>query len=157
MGSVGDRLKEERARLGLSQEAVAAAADHGRAAQLRYEKGERAPDTDYLAAIAALGIDVGYVVTGVASALQPDEAELLSRYRAATADFRTAALAVLSASTTAQTMTARQISSVSGASDASPITVHGDQRGNILTGGQKVKKMTFNVGATGKKKRGPAD
>lgn len=156
MGSVGDRLKEERARLGLSQEAVAAAADHGRAAQLRYEKGERAPDTDYLAAIAGLGIDVGYVVTGEASSLQPDEAELLRKYRAATADFRTAALAVLGAAS-APKAAAQQSNSAPKRTETSPISIHGDQRGNILTGGQKVKKLTFNVGGTGKKKRGPTD
>ncbi len=33
-------------------------------AQLKYEKGDRAPDADYLEAVAAKGVDVLYVLTG---------------------------------------------------------------------------------------------
>lgn len=151
MASVGERLKEERSRLGMSQEALGAAADVGRVAQFRYEKGERAPDTDYLTAIAALGVDVGYVVTGHASNVQPEEAELLRRYRAASADYRDAAMAVLAAATKAHP-------SPAATTPAAPeVTFGGSNSGLVITGGQKVKKQTFNVGTTGKKKRGPSD
>lgn len=33
--------------------------------QSNYERGERSPDADYLAAVARLGFDVQFVVTGV--------------------------------------------------------------------------------------------
>lgn len=55
-------------------------------AQINYEKGERQPDAAYLAAIAAAGADVLYILTGqrtmpVGEVLKPDEAALLDNYR----------------------------------------------------------------------------
>ena len=64
MGQVGDRLREERDRLDLSQADFAALAGQGRSSQIRYEAGERAPDTDYLAKIAEAGADIVYILTG---------------------------------------------------------------------------------------------
>ena len=58
------RLREERERLGLSQQEMAEAGGVKKMAQWTYEKGERHPDTRYLAAIAALGADVLYILTG---------------------------------------------------------------------------------------------
>lgn len=54
--------------------------------QANYEKGERKPDADYLAAVAAIGVDVLYVITGVRSApsreeLAPQEGALIEKYR----------------------------------------------------------------------------
>lgn len=70
-----------------------------RRAQINYEKGERQPDTDYLAALAAAGADVLYILTGersgAASALAPDERLLLDRYRESARPLRDAALRVL--------------------------------------------------------------
>lgn len=75
---------------------MAAAAGLNRTAQIRYEKGERAPDADYLAAIATLGVDVRYLLTGIpTAAITGDEAELLRRYRAASPEIRTAVLGAL--------------------------------------------------------------
>lgn len=62
--SIENRLKEERVRLGLSQEAFAVLADAAKRAQVYYEKGERRPDADYLAAVAKAGADVLYILTG---------------------------------------------------------------------------------------------
>lgn len=61
---IGDRLREERERLGMNQEAFGAIAGVRKQAQLLYEKGERHPDAQYLAAIAAAGADVLYILTG---------------------------------------------------------------------------------------------
>ncbi len=86
---IGARLREERNRLGLTQPELAARAGVGKQAQLRYEAGERNPDTVYLAALAHAGADVLYIVTGQRSqALPPeatlpqDERALLDAYRA---------------------------------------------------------------------------
>lgn len=96
MGTFSDRLREERARLALTQDQMAAAAGLNRSAQIRYEKGERNPDADYLAAVAAVGVDIAYVITGVASAtMAKDEVELLRRYRSATPEVRAAVLGAL--------------------------------------------------------------
>lgn len=65
--SVGKRLCEERKRLGFTQKAFAGLASLTTMSQHNYESGVRAPDSNYLAAIAAAGADVGYIVTGVRS------------------------------------------------------------------------------------------
>ena len=61
---IGDRLKEERERLRLNQTDFAALAGASKNSQYNYEKGERSPDANYLAAAAKCGVDVLYVVTG---------------------------------------------------------------------------------------------
>lgn len=83
---IGDRLKEERQRLGLNQSDFAALAQVTKNSQLNYEKGERSPDAVYLAAVAGAGVDVLYVVTGErkltsADSIPADEAQLLEHYR----------------------------------------------------------------------------
>lgn len=92
-GSIGERLREERERLGLSQtEAADIAANAGvagatRQSQALYEKGKRMPDAAYLAAIQAAGYNVLYILTGQRGGgaspppLKPDEAALVDNYR----------------------------------------------------------------------------
>ena len=60
----GARLKEERGRLGLTQSLFASHGGVVKFTQINYEKGERHPDSAYLAAIAAAGADVLYILTG---------------------------------------------------------------------------------------------
>jgi transcriptional regulator with XRE-family HTH domain len=62
--SIGTRLREERLRLGKSQDEFAHLAGVQRRAHIRYEQDERVPDAAYLAAIAAAGADVTYILTG---------------------------------------------------------------------------------------------
>ena len=86
MSGVGDRLREERERLRLSQAAFGEIGGVKANAQAKYESGERFPGTDYLAAVAEAGIDVLYVVTGErkptqAESISAEEAILLARYR----------------------------------------------------------------------------
>lgn len=83
-----ERLREERERLGLSQEKFGALGGVLKRAQINYEKGERHPDSAYLAAIAAAGADVLYILTGSRShpipavtATDPAEQVLLDSYR----------------------------------------------------------------------------
>jgi transcriptional regulator with XRE-family HTH domain len=61
---IGERLKEERVRLGMNQADFAAAGGAHRKSQGNYESGERQPDAAYLSAIAATGADIQYIVTG---------------------------------------------------------------------------------------------
>lgn len=97
MDSIGERLREERDRLGRSQADLASVGGVGRRAQTYYESGERSPDAAYLGRVAEIGIDVQYVITGVrsSSALTPDERVLMERYRASATPLRDAALRVL--------------------------------------------------------------
>ncbi|WP_252275477.1 helix-turn-helix domain-containing protein [Pseudomonas subflava] len=86
MSGIGDRLREERERLGLSQGAFGELGGVKANAQGNYEKGDRFPDAAYLAAVAAVGVDVLYVVTGErkpqpASSITAEESELLKNFR----------------------------------------------------------------------------
>ncbi|WP_278940678.1 helix-turn-helix domain-containing protein [Pseudomonas helleri] len=85
--TIGDRLKEERSRLGLSQTDLGAAGGVGKTTQINYEKGTGSPDAKYLSAVAALGIDILYVVTGVSTPHVVDgftaaENKLVNQFRA---------------------------------------------------------------------------
>lgn len=62
---IGERLREERERLGLSQDAFAAKVGIHRNTQNNYEKGSRSFDMTYLHAIKGLGVDFVYVLDGI--------------------------------------------------------------------------------------------
>ncbi|MCD4518941.1 helix-turn-helix domain-containing protein [Burkholderia pseudomallei] len=89
MNTIGSRLREERLRLGLSQDEFAAIGGVLRRAQSNYESDERSPDAKYLSAIAGLGVDLLYVLTGSKQAPaessiakeDADELELVRSYR----------------------------------------------------------------------------
>lgn len=83
MFSLGDRLREERKRLGYSQVAFAALGGASKGSQLAWEKGAAAPNAEFLHLIARFGVDVLYVITGQRSSngLSVEEAELLAVYR----------------------------------------------------------------------------
>ena len=83
MIKIGDRLKSERKRLRLSAAKLGELVGVHANTQYRYERGEMAPDTNYLEQLSGLGFDVGYVVTGVKREvlLTPDEELLLMDYR----------------------------------------------------------------------------
>lgn len=85
---IGDRLREERERLGLSQVALADACGVTMRSLRNYEKNDRQPDASFLASLASTGADVLYILTGQRSAaappappLKPEEAALLDNYR----------------------------------------------------------------------------
>ena len=59
-----ERIREERERLGFTQDAFGAIGGVSRRAQSNYESGERSPDLSYLAAIERVGVDVLFVITG---------------------------------------------------------------------------------------------
>jgi transcriptional regulator with XRE-family HTH domain len=64
MSGIGARIREERERLGLSQRAFGEIGGVEPNAQGKYESGDRTPKADYLANVAAKGVDVLYVLTG---------------------------------------------------------------------------------------------
>lgn len=99
MTSIGDRLREEREQLGFNQTAFGAIGGVQKQAQLKYEKGERFPGADYLAAVAKVGADVQYIVTGIRcpDALSDDESELVARFRKVPIAVKASALAGLAA------------------------------------------------------------
>jgi transcriptional regulator with XRE-family HTH domain len=65
LNSIGQRLRQERERLGKTQPQFAALAGCTKRSQLRYEADEVAPDATYLAALANAGVDVQFVLLGI--------------------------------------------------------------------------------------------
>jgi len=89
--SIGKRLREERDRLGYSQPKFAAFAGTTKKSQIDYEKDITQPKAGYLSAIAEVGVDVAYVITGIRSNVEtpPSQATTpapLSREEAALLD-----------------------------------------------------------------------
>ncbi|MCU8586765.1 XRE family transcriptional regulator [Erwinia pyrifoliae] len=105
MMSVGARLVEERKRFGLNQANFGALAGCARNTQANYERDERHPDSKYLSALADKGVDVLYVLTGRRTPdvgdTTDDEIELIKLYRSAPLVVKAAALAALTAGSSA--------------------------------------------------------
>ncbi|EEZ6655757.1 helix-turn-helix domain-containing protein [Escherichia coli] len=101
MSDIGDRLKEVRERMGLNQTDFAKLANHGRSVQAGYEQGKNIPGGAYLAALAAAGVDILYVLTGQKTpdikGISDEELELVKIYRAAPLAVKAAALGALTA------------------------------------------------------------
>lgn len=96
--TISKRLLEERKRLKMSQTEFAQCAGTTKKSQIEYEKERLPAFAAYLAAIAAAGVDVQYILTGRRSAepvLTPKERLLLAAWNAASPELQTAVLAVL--------------------------------------------------------------
>lgn len=63
MSDIGQRLKEERNRLGLSQGEAAKLGGASKNTQLSYESGKSSPNADYLVRLADEGFDIFYILT----------------------------------------------------------------------------------------------
>jgi probable transcriptional regulator len=88
--SIGQRLREEREKIGLNQTAMGAVGGVRKQAQLKYENNESYPNAEYLAAVAKIGVDIQYVVLGIRSvqAINDEEQQLLTAFRAASPQIR---------------------------------------------------------------------
>ncbi|EJG5923821.1 helix-turn-helix transcriptional regulator [Salmonella enterica] len=99
--SQGERLKEERKRLGFSQTDFAQMVGASYKSQLRWEKDESSPGADALGLWAEVGLDVLYVVTGRRSQISsdipkmsPEKQALVDAYDGMSADDRKTLLRV---------------------------------------------------------------
>jgi transcriptional regulator with XRE-family HTH domain len=81
-----NRLKEERERLGLTQEAFSAVAGAKRRTLVDWEKGVSSPTAAQMSLLSEIGVDVYYVLTGqrigLATTLSARESALVENYRA---------------------------------------------------------------------------
>ena len=138
---IGKRLVEERKRLGLNQTDFGRLGAVSKGSQILYEKGDGVPTGDYLAAIAASGADVQYVLTGVRSsvALTPEERLLVERFRSSTQGLRDAALRVLLGEQTAPSAAPKQV-------------FKGDVAQHIEGNATFTTPVTFNMGSEKRKK-----
>jgi transcriptional regulator with XRE-family HTH domain len=94
---IPERIKEERARLGLTQTAMATLIGATKRSIINWEGGVGSPNAEAMAAMSTAGADVQYILTGVrsTSTLASDEQLLLERYRGSSESLRNAALRVL--------------------------------------------------------------
>lgn len=83
MVSIGERLREERQKLKMSQTTFAERGGVTKKTQMLYEGNERFPDAQYLASVAEAGVDVLYVLTGKPVAA-PVPAPAVTSYERAT-------------------------------------------------------------------------
>lgn len=82
--SIGERLREERERMGLSQPKFAALASTTKQTLFSWESGKTAPDGFQLSVLAESGVDIQYVLTGhreVGVPVDAAEQALLESYR----------------------------------------------------------------------------
>ena len=62
--NISDRIKIERTKIGLSVNELAEILKRSSSSQLKIESGTRRPSVNYLLKLAALGMDIGYIITG---------------------------------------------------------------------------------------------
>ena len=85
--TVGQRVKEERERLQMTQVAFAEACGAKKRQQIYFEQDVNVPGGSYLIRAASLGCDVQYLLTGVRSPnFTQAEKVLVEKYRALSAD-----------------------------------------------------------------------
>ena len=100
MQNLGERLKEERQKLRLTQEEFANKTGGTGKSQGNYERDLRSPSAEYLLSADSLGVDILYVLTGRRAGepvndLNPSEQALLSMYRNATQAIQAAVMGIL--------------------------------------------------------------
>lgn len=150
MNTFGERLKQERKRLGMTQPDFALVGGVEKGTQINYEQDKRFPDVKYLVAIAAIGVDTQYVLHGEPSqeSLTKDEAELLFGYRSLDIRGKANMLGMLDVVGTTPT----EKPSITTRHSIGSVQFHG-KVGNIKHGGQHIAgDLNTNVGGRKKKK-----
>lgn len=131
-----ERLRKERDALGYTQDEMAENTKVSKRSYCAYEAGETAPSAKLLAALAVMGMDVAYLLTGQRNPaappprLTPDEQELLALFRAAPLAVKAAAIGALQ-----------------GAAVQSGLNLHQSGSGNVQIGQQA--GAIHNAGAIG--------
>lgn len=110
--SVGIRLKEERKRLGLTQEAMGLACGVAKRTQILFRKDAHPPGGAYFVAADELGVDVTNVLVGRRDRLAEADADLLDAWRNASASARAAVMAALRGVTPAAPRTSFENTSI---------------------------------------------
>lgn len=138
----GDRLEEERDRLGLKKGQMAAAGNVAASTYSSYLRGERVPDLTALAAWAEAGVDPLYVALGhrMTKLLAPDEEMMLAGYRKLDVRGRAGVLALIGGldqtkepATTTKTRASGRAQVINGGSNNMQI-------GSVKTGRRKTDK-----------------
>lgn len=130
--SLGERLKKARKTTGLNQTEFARQCGVSLNGQSNFERDDNVPGGAYLQAAAAIGVDVNYVLVGLAGARDSLESELLQRFRSSSIDVQGAVLRTLGMTATGQ--------------KAASVAITGGEQGQVVAGNVKQRDVTFNVG-----------
>lgn len=84
---LGDRLREERKRLNLTQEEFALRTGVKRTAQINYENETREPKISYLAALPPIGVNLRYVLFGTRETNDSVSAESIRKIERSVFDY----------------------------------------------------------------------
>lgn len=144
--TVGKRLKEERKRLGLTQDEMAVQLGLTRYAQLNFEKDINLPGGAYLLAALDRGVDVMYVLSGHRSQLDPADRLLLSAFKDASPAARSDALAALGLLTEAS-------SSKTGAGQS--LSFNNSEIGSVISTTASIDQSNMQITVGGNKKKKP--
>ncbi|WP_231886091.1 helix-turn-helix domain-containing protein [Bordetella ansorpii] len=153
LDNFGERLREERQRLGMSQAEFGAAGGVLKQAQLKYEKGERTPDAAYLAAIAQAGADVQYLLTGSRAftpppPISPEHRALIRDYDASSDDGRDAIRRMAAATALGAAAAVAGHRAPEGGKQAPPkkadFSIQADKLGAVVK--RAAKRITINMG-----------
>ena len=83
---IGERLRNERKRLGLQQPVIMAHLGAAKKTIINWENGQSSPSADQIASLVEIGFDAIYILTGVRS--QPVESTLSQRENAVLEHYR---------------------------------------------------------------------
>ncbi|MFL3637917.1 helix-turn-helix domain-containing protein [Xanthomonas campestris] len=144
--TVGKRLKDERKRLGLTQDEMAVQLGLTRYAQLNFEKDINLPGGAYLLAALDRGVDVMYVLSGQRTQLDPADRLLLSAFKDASPAARNAALAALGLLSDA---------SSSKASPGPVLSFNNNEIGSVISTNAPIDQSNMQITVGGRKKRSP--
>lgn len=97
---IGERLKEERKRIKITQEELSACLKLTSRTWGSYERGQSTPDAWILSELEKKGIDIYYVITGKKLPIafdNPDEEKIIKQYRSADEEIKFAISSIFDA------------------------------------------------------------
>ncbi|QWN07002.1 helix-turn-helix domain-containing protein [Xanthomonas citri] len=142
--TVGKRLKEERKRLGLTQEEMAVQLGLTRYAQLNFEKDINLPGGAYLLAALDRGVDVMYVLSGHRAQLDPADRLLLSAFKDASPAARNVVLTSLGLSD--------EVAS-SKAGTGPVVSFNSSEIGSVISTSAPIDQRYMQINVVGRKKK----
>lgn len=151
---IGERLKEERTKLGLTQPEFGELVGAKKRTVIDWEKGVSSPTALQLAVFSDSGVDVTYIITGVSTqpALPPslaaDEQLLLDTYRGLPIPQRREMLAMLLTGKPAKAPKTPKTKIIGGGigtissfnGDGNTMTIGGGVNHNVINQGKNTKK-----------------
>ncbi len=143
MSFLGERLRIERKRLGLTQPEMASVGETTKKSQIDYEKGNSSPKASYLQAIHKQGADIMFIVTGerVSNTLTNEELGVLELWRSASFPAKSAAWGALQANEKTVEVAGQNITNQTAARDVNNVSGNVNHLGDVINTQKHTKKI----------------